>query len=335
MNATTGNSPLFRRFARWLLAGAVRHWPTETRAWGLAVAAELDETRDSWESLSWSLGGALLFLRSLGGSVWAWLHLPVGVSLSDREPSSLGPKRSRLWTVATLTAAAAMLFLPPGREALNTFRSSWSGFVPSWFDVWQLDRLARRAEKQKDAGALAFAALGTDDPGRFLSWADRAVEIDPEYVWIYAGARTRWPQYAPEPAKRLERLEASDPDNAAPALLEASLLANSRIAGLYERYSPREGEVQAMLESDPRWMALMNRAFSAPRYDSYLGRHARLTSAVWSREKNLSPSLVLAGLWGHPIPDLFLVRTFAAILLQRAEKSATAGDFSEAERLIG
>jgi hypothetical protein len=328
---------LMKHLARWLLAGAVRHWPAETRAWGQAVAAELEEeTMDAWESLSWSLGGVLLFFYSLAGSLWAWLHLPVGASLSrGAEPSSRLPKCSRFLTLATLAAAGALLFLPLGQQALNTFRSSWSGFVPSAFDGWQLDRLGRRAEIENDPSALAFASQATDDPGRFLRWADRAVSIDPQYVWIYGAARTHGSSDLREAAKRLERLRAADPDNAVPALLEASLLSNSRISELYERYSPQEEEVQAMLEADPNWVELMQRAFAAPRYDSYLGQQAQLVSAVWNRKRNLSPSIVLTGLWGHPMPDLAMVRAFSRILFRQAEEAAAAGDFPEAERQIG
>jgi hypothetical protein len=335
MNVPSENGPLLRRLARWLLARAVRLWPAETREWGLAIAAELDETRGSWESLAWSLGGVLLFLRSLARNVWAWLHLPAGVSLScPAEPAPLFPKRSRLLTLATLAGGAALLFLPFGQQALNTLRSSWSGFIPSAFDGWQLDRLGRRADKQNDAGTLAFLALSTDDPARFLKWADRAVSIDPQYMWIYASARTHGTTYASEPTKRFERLEASDLDNAAPVLLEASLLENSRVSQLYQSYSPRPGEVEAMLEKDPKWIGLMQRAFARPRYDSYLGRRARLVAAVWNREKNLSPSTVLAGLWSYPIPGLESLRVFSLTLFRQAEQSAAAGDFPEAERLV-
>ena len=335
MNGLRQNDPLLVRLARRLLAMALTHWPEETRAWGRAVAAELDEAADPLESLWWSLGGMVLFLRSLAASVWTWLHLPVGIPLSrGGEHAALLPRRSRLFTAAMLLAAAAVLFLPQGREALNTFRSSWSGFMPTRFDLWQLDRLGRRAEKQSDATILAFVALSTEDPERCLEFADRAVSIDPQYVWIYAAVRTRYSRYEPRMVERLERLQAYDPDNAAPVLLEASLLANSRISEQYQRNSPRAGEIQAMLESDPKWMALMNRAFAAPRFDRYLARHAQLIAGVWNREKYLSPAVVLVGLWGHPIPDLDGLRVFSAAKFRQAEAAAAAGDFGAAERLV-
>src|SRR5580658_7958787 len=52
--------PLPARFFRWLLSRAVRHWPEDTRAWGIALAAEVDETTDAFQALLWSWGGIML-----------------------------------------------------------------------------------------------------------------------------------------------------------------------------------------------------------------------------------------------------------------------------------
>src|SRR5216684_6007412 len=38
------------RLARLLLGCAVRHWPEATRPWGLALAAEIDETASAFET---------------------------------------------------------------------------------------------------------------------------------------------------------------------------------------------------------------------------------------------------------------------------------------------
>src|SRR5580704_19090060 len=97
------------RFARWVLGCAVRHWPEENRAWGLALAAEIDETASAFETVRWSLGGIMFFTRSVLSSVWAWMKLPAGGFLSGGtdgpEGPSLLPKRSRIFTAAVLAAA--------------------------------------------------------------------------------------------------------------------------------------------------------------------------------------------------------------------------------------
>jgi len=315
------------RFARWALSCAVRHWPEETRAWGVALAAEIDETRSDWESLRWSLGGLMLFARSLVTSLWGWMQLPAGGSLAGNDgpkgPTIL-PKRSRLTTVAILAATAVVLCVPQSREAISAVLSSWWSFGESPFDRVALDRLTRRAEKDKDGATLAFVALRSEQPQQFLALADRAVALDPRLVWVYAAVRNYSPVASPD--ERLERVRNSDPDNAMPLLLTADRFAE-------DQGSSDQQTFEAKLASNPRWMALMERALRAPRYDSYIQRHALITSAVWSRHPTLSPSAALRGLWAHAIPDLLNVKTFADIKLHAAEKAHAAGDFPGAVAL--
>jgi TonB family protein len=73
------------RFARRLLACAVRHWPKETRYWGMALAAEIDQTASIQEALRWSWGGIMLFARLVVAGFWTWLKLPKEVRMSKRK----------------------------------------------------------------------------------------------------------------------------------------------------------------------------------------------------------------------------------------------------------
>jgi hypothetical protein len=316
----------------------VRHWPEETRAWGMALAAEIDETTDTLETLRWSWGGIMLFARSVIASAWTWLKLPAGASLPGKTTDSpLLPRRSRLFTAAALIAAAVVLSLPLGRQAMTTVRDSWG-----WF--WNEDRLsastqralnklAARAEKENDAATLAFVALRTDDPARYAALADRAIALNPDFVWIYGATHVGlWPLGLPPQRQRLERLHASDPDNAAPVLLAADAVAQR--AKDQKKPSTSKDE-EALLASDPNWMALMEQALTAPRYDSYLERHYQLAGSVWKRERYLPPSVVIGGLWNEAIPNLLNLRTFSNIQAREAEKAAAAGDWNKAERLLG
>src|SRR5579863_2481036 len=122
MSTSAQENSLTARFARWALGCAVRYWPDENRAWGLALAAEIDETASVFETVRWSLGGIMFFSRSVVSSAWKWIKLPAGSSLSGGvdgpDGSSLLPKRSRVFTAAILAAAALLLILPEGREAI-------------------------------------------------------------------------------------------------------------------------------------------------------------------------------------------------------------------------
>ena len=339
MNASTAAYPLPVRLARWFLAWAVRHWPEETRAWGLALAAEIDETSGALEALWWSWGGIMLFARSVIASAWTWLKLPAGASFPGKaRPSETPvlPRRSRLFTAGALIAAAVALSSPLGRQAVTTVRDSWSSFWSesrlSASDQRALNKLGARAEKENDAATLAFVALRVDDPARYAALADRAVSLNPQFVWIYGATRTYWFLGRAPEQQRLERLRASDPDNAAPVLLAADAVAQ-RAEDQKKPSTVKDRE--ALLASDLNWMALMERASTAPRYDSYLERHSQLTSSVWKRERYLPPSVLIEGLWAGAIPNLMNLRTFSNIQIHEAEKAAAAGDRNKAERLLG
>jgi hypothetical protein len=91
--------------------------------------------------------------------------------------------------------------------------------------------------------------------------------------------------------------------------------------------------METILENDAKWMALMERAFAAPRYDSYFRRHFELTRTIWNRESYLSPSVVLYGLASHAIPNLLNLRNFSEIRIQEAQKAFAAGHLQQAESL--
>ena len=278
----------------------------------------------------------MLFARSGIASAWTWLQLPAGASLPGRtgpSDSPVLPRRSRLFAAGALIAAAVLLSLPLGREAMITVRDSWSW---SWgegrLEQRPLNKLAARAEKENDAATLAFVALRTDDPARYAAVADRAVSLNPAFVWIYGTTRINWPLGTPQQQQHLERLHASDPDNAVPVLLAAD--AEAQRAEDQKKQSTIEEE-EALLASDPNWMALMEQAFTAPRYDRYMQHRYQLAGSVWKRERYLPPSVVIEGLWAGAIPNLMNLRTFSNIQMRDAEKAAAAGDWNEAERLLG
>lgn len=272
----------------------------------------------------------MLFLRSVVSSAWSWMLLPAGASPSRSggpHEQPIFPKSSRLAAVAILAVAGVVLFLPQSREAIAAVRSSWWSYGESPFDRFALDRLERRAAKENDAATLAFVALRSDDPQKYLELADRAVALDPRLVWIYSAVRNHW-GYLTSPEERLGRLRSSDPDNAVPDLIAADWLAQN-----YAYWEPEAYET--VLSNHPKWMALMERAFRAPSYDNYVEHNVQITCAVWNRNRTLSPSVALRGLWAHGIPNLLNLKTFADIKVHAAEKAWAAGNQKHAEQLAG
>jgi hypothetical protein len=229
--------------------------------------------------------------------------------------------------------AALLLCLAMGREAIRTVWSSWQAFQESASDQRKLEDLAARAEKEKDAGTLAFVALSTTDPKRAAALTERAVALDPQLVWIYA-ARDHRPSSDPASAEWLARLQAADPDNSVPYLLEAYALAGPRVEKLYDHGTPNDAEFEAV-QHELKWMALMERAFGAPKYDGYFKKHDQLTRRLLNRERNLSTILVSKGLSSHAIPSLLSLRIFAELKIHEAQKARAAGNLQRAEDLLG
>lgn len=333
------------RFARAMLACALRYWPENSRAWGAALAAEIDEATNEFDSIRWSLGGIMFFARSVLSSTWAWLKLPAGSSLPGSGAGGAGgplmPKRSRLFTAAVLVAAVVLLLLPEGREALQTVSASWLQYEMTRSDQRALDKLAARAEAEKDAGTLAFVALSptprhdsahhSQQVERAAAMVERAVALDPSYIWVY-GAKNHRHDYYPAQKEWVARLETADPYNAVPLLIEADAFVEQKFATRYASNYPTEKDFEN-LGNDPQWMALMGRACAASKYDSYLAKHLQLMRTVWDRDPNLPPEIFLEGLWSHAIPDLRLLRTYAKVRLEEADKAKVSGDFKQAEAM--
>jgi hypothetical protein len=330
---TTPRPSLTLRLVHSSINFALRFWPEESRHWGHALAAELDEIEKPFEALQWALGGLMLFARASASRFLTWLKLPAGSRLSAASfPSAAGapvlPKRSRLFTAAILLGSTVLFFLPQSREAISTVRASWREFSASSSDLRAVENLGIRAEKEKDARTLAFVSLILPDSERGRTFADRAVALDPSLVWIYAG-RVGGPSQ-----DELARLLESDSDNAVPELLVAHSISETRFQALISSGKMSDQAVVAALASDHAWVAHMDQAFRAPRYDSYFSRDWQLTREVWNREHTLSPSIAFCSLWSHSFPDNRSIKIYANVLIRNSQEAFAAGHPQEAKNLL-
>jgi hypothetical protein len=326
------------RLAHSSLQLALRFWPEETRDWGHALAAELDEIEKPLVALQWAFGGLMLFSRASASHFLAWLKLPAGSRLSTAPllPGTsvpILPKRSRLFTAVILLAAALLLFLPQSRQAISTVVASWNGYEISSGDRRTLANLAAQAEKDKDGRTLAFVALVLRDPEQGMRLADKAVVLDPQLTWVYASRFYR-PADVQQPTEWLVRLHASDPDNSVTDLLIADNIAQPRYMALMALGTPGLQQFESQITGDPRWVAHMEAAFRAPRYDGYVTKHWELISYVWSSHPTLSPSIIGYELWAHRIPNLSNLMSFANFKIRRAQQALAEGHPEEAEQIL-
>jgi hypothetical protein len=160
------------------------------------------------------------------------------------------------------------------------------------------------------------------------------VALDPRLTWIYAAAAyMRGPNEAVKP-EWLAKAEAADPDNAVPYLLAADATADRHRTSASGQRAQTEPEVRASLTSNPQWLALMDKAFHAPHYESYFPRHTELNREIWRRVPGLPFTVALQGLWMHSLPNMYYLRIFATFLIQQSEKERIAGHSEKAKELL-
>ena len=337
---STPQNSMLTRMAVSSVDFAVRYWPESSRRWGQALLAEMGEISEPGAALSWAAGGIVLFFRALLSHFFDWMRLPAGRGFSRAPISSDGkgpqfPKHSRLATGVILLGAVALLLLPVGREARNTVAASWRGFHPSAGDRRDLEKIAEKAEKEKDARGLAFVALTYPNPNRAIQFADRAVALDSSLAWIYVSRYYGGDiEDSSRSTERSKLVQKSDPDNAFVYLMSAFAEGEPRLRKAIAKAAWTPEAPGETLGSDKEWMKEMETAFGAPKYDGYYRRHEELVREGWKRNPSLSPGLVAIGLWVRSIPDALQVQTYADLRVEQALQTGSAGKVDDAKAML-
>lgn len=256
-------------------------WPARSRDWALAMQGELGEIESSGESLLWLAGGAKSLGKAWWGEVW---H-----KRSATEPEPGGTKAPGPLAAACLLVAVALFaLLPSAREGLRAVTASWSPWSATTEEA-MLRRWGAEAETRHHAKTLAFFSLRMQPTAESARLADEAVALDPQLTWIYARAiDTRYSTSARQETRDWpDRLVKWDPDNAEAYLVKAGTL---RPAGTIAIAYPAELAAQ-----DVGWRTAMEKAFAAPRYESYGARRVALDREVLERRGLRQPRLVASG----------------------------------------
>ena len=180
-----------------------------------------------------------------------------------------------------------------------------------------LQALAERAKQSRDAESLAFLALRVGG-GEDVALADQAVALDPSLTWIYYGVANRhrgdrgWrqPAFASTLKGWTAKLQAFDPHNAVLYLLEAEAIREQteKFPDLYPPFTPEKGEA---VSQQAEWVAAMEKAYSAPRYDGYNSRRFNLERKVLLANGWARPERLVISMAAYPIPNLLNLRSYA------------------------
>ncbi|MDP9263727.1 MAG: hypothetical protein M3O85_05325 [Acidobacteriota bacterium] len=244
--------------------------------------------------------------------------------------------KMRVMSWVLFTLALAFFFVKDYRWALQLpYMESRSDWESPGISQEKLQALAERAKQDRDAQSLAFVALhaGRDQD---VALADQAVAVDPSLTWIYYGVAYRhradngWkqPAFASTLKGWTASLQAFDAQNAVPYLLQAEAIREQtkKFPDFYPPFTPEKGEA---VSQQADWVAAMEKAYSAPRYDSYVNRRFDLERKVLLANGWARPDRLVISTASDPLPNLLNVRSYANYKVKYLAPKAEGGKHHE------
>jgi hypothetical protein len=315
-----------RRFAILLLRLAIWIAPHNTREWGHAMISELNHVEGNWSALIWSIGGAgVLAKHAILAAILPGAHRRTISSASELFDKEGPMRKTTLAVIASRVLASLLFFLVP------VFRQAFRVSLAQWHDVLhvklsfgypgsdpELDALAKKAEQNHDAEALAFVAVRHPNEIQRGHFADEAVHLDPNLTWVYAIADT-WDLPSAE-IDRVSTLKQWDPENALPYLIAAQRIG---VTVTHRKEFPL-----GRVKENPGWEKAMDAAFQSPRLDSYLDRQKQLDQRVLSRYRLDDPFRVVSdeSWYGFPSYGIWYCSLYAQSLLESGQTLESRGD---------
>jgi hypothetical protein len=308
------------RFAIWIA-------PYDTLDWGRGMLSELNHVEGNWSALIWSIGGAgVLAKHAILAAILPGSHRRT-VSTASELFEKEGPMRKPALAVIASCVLASLLFflVPVFRQAFHVSLAQWQ----TVFHVKQsfgypsldpeLDVLAKKAEQNHDAEALAFIASRYPNEIQRARFADEAVQLNPNLTWLYAVAGTAYLSPS-EIDRRVSLLQQWDPQNALPHLFAA------RKIGATVTYS-KEFPL-GKLGQNPAWEKEMDAAFQSPKLDTYLDRQNQLDHRVLTRYQLDDPFQAASGedRYGFPNYGVGECSLYAQSLLESGKSLESRGD---------
>jgi hypothetical protein len=253
---------------------------------------------------------------SLGKAWWN------GAIASDNKAEHAPVKKPGILAALVTVAAIALLLIPSAYQGLRAVITSWQ---PKHFEAYQaqLHQMAREAESRGDAETMAFAAMRFESRKDFVSFANKAVALDPSLTWIYSQGHQS-ESWEPEAHGWAAKLQAWDPGNAVGYLVQAELRRSDLIHdGHYSWDVPMH---------DPQWIESGRKAMESPRYDSYRAQRIQLDQEI-IRAQGLNS---LEAIWFGAFPSRWIsgwpVQVYSNSVIKEAKEALARGDKETARR---
>ena len=337
-------SSLSQKLSAFLARKIVWLWPQETKEWGLAFEAELPEIATPMASTRWVMGGAALLARESVRHFLKSLWRPLGVA-APSDPPVLGgnggpaPRLPRLFAGLFLFAALAMLCLPEVRASLGSSVLFGQTKIHEYSHERNIQKLREKARVNHDPQLLAFLSLALSDDNQHLELADEAIRRDPSLTWLdYSEAWWFWnntdqKQFLSN--ERIARLQAFDPNNAAPFLLSADVISYPVWAHAdYSHDTYEEHAWEREVAENPAWVTAMERAFSAPQFHDYFAHQVDLVRQVCARYHISDPDLVSYSFiaQGPMIENYFNIEAYSRFLVRTGGQAVQHKNWPQAIR---
>jgi hypothetical protein len=328
---------MWQRAAAFLARIIARLWPDQIKKWGRAFQAELSEIPDPVASVRWLVGGLMLLTREWWRSFFEGLGRPIGVPPGG--PQEIPGKnwtrapRTPLWaTVLLLLATATIVTHPEMRETFsNVWRKNTNPRLEpaDWHSV---KKLHKEAEINRDPQLLAWLSLLATDPAERIRLSEEAIDKDSSLTWLDY-EQSLVPLHDPShrhylSMDRLERLQRWDPDNAVPHLLMAEVISeplrSEALRGQINNISKSGWEKK--ITQDSRWLAEMERAFSAPKYDNFILQELQLAGAVSKKYGIADAYPTLYILMRSKMLQFDMLKAYADYLLDVGDEAERVGN---------
>jgi len=315
-----------RRFAALVLRFAICIAPHDTHDWGRGMLSELNHVEGNWAALLWSLGGAGVLAKHAILAVMLLGHHRRSVSSASELFDKEGPMRkTTLAVIASCVLASLLFFLVP------VFRQAFQVSLSQWHDVIHvqrslgyragdpdLDALAKKAEQDHDAEALAFVAVREPSQSEAVRLADEAVRLDASLTWLYQIVAVQWSSF-PELDRWVAALAKFDPQNALPHLITAEKI---DIEQAVREHIPHRTD-----EEPAAWKDAMSAAFQSHKLDDYLDRLQQLDRRVLVRHGISDPFQAVNDRW-YRLPSYGISDSscYAKWLIESGDSLAVRGD---------
>ncbi|HEY2546903.1 MAG TPA: hypothetical protein VGI46_12620 [Candidatus Acidoferrum sp.] len=321
-----------RRFASQLLRAALSIAPHGTLDWGQGMLSELNHVEGNWSALLWAFGGAgVLAKHAVLSAIFTGSNGPILPSAADLFEKESSMRKPILAAIGACVVASLLFFLAP------VFRQAFHVSLAQWHHVFKVERgfgyrkpdpaldvLAKKAEQNHDAEALAFVAGRYPNRSDAARFADEAVHLDPNLTWIYAVVAVQWSSL-PEIDRWVPALQKFDPQNALPYLITAERIDIDQVV--------REQVPHSADEQTPEWRAAMASAFQSRELDDYLDRFKDLDRRVLLRYRIDDPFQVGGEDWdwyGLPSYGVADSDSYAKLLIESGESLEARGDYKAA-----